>query len=228
MRRKRFRIALVVFGLFLLAAGLTAAPGDKALYPARPGEQATVYVINNGYHTDIAVPAAAIAARGGPLAAAASSAPAAPWVVIGWGDASFYTAKGVSLARLADGLRALFKPGNASVVRVFGVSRDPALAYDPGVATPVALSAAGLEKMLARMEASLVLKDAAPVRASGLSAPDEFFFDSVEHFSILRLCNHWTSDMLASAGLPMTPMLDGLAPALMADLAWRSGARASH
>ena len=164
----------------------------------------------------------------GALAAAAGAVPADPWMVIGWGDASFYTAKGISLARVGDGLRALFKPGNPSVIRIFGVSRDPAAAYEPGVATPVALSPAGLDRMLDRMEASMKLSAGAPVRAKARTTPDEAFFDSVEHFSILRLCNHWTSDMLAAAGLPMTPLVDGLAPTLMADLSLRAGARVPH
>lgn len=228
MSLRRFRVAAFALIVWVAAVCLTASPGEKTLYPAAAGDQATVYVINNGFHTDIAVPSSAIAARGGALAAAAAAVPADPWMVIGWGDASFYTAKGISLARVADGLRALFKPGNASVVRIFGVSRDPAAAYEPGVATPVRVSAAGLETMLTRMERSLAIRDAAPVRASATSTPDEAFFDSVEHFSILRLCNHWTSDMLSAAGLPMTPMLDGLAPVLMTDLAWRAGVRAPH
>lgn len=226
MPLRRLHVAVFALLAYIAAVCVTASPGEKALYPAAPGDQATIYVINNGFHTDIAVPFAAIEARGGPLARAASAAPQAPWTVVGWGDASFYTAKGVSFARLGDGLRALFKPGNASVVRIFGISRDPALAYAPGVATPVKLSAAGLEKMLGRMEGSLRVTGDSPVRASARTTPDEAFFDSVEHFSILRLCNHWTSDMLAAAGLPMTPMLDGLAPVLMKDLAWRSGAKA--
>jgi hypothetical protein len=78
------------------------------------------------------------------------------------------------------------------------------------------------------MEASMKLAAGAPVRARARTTPDEAFFDSVEHFSALRLCNHWTSDMLAAAGLPMTPLVDGLAPGLMADLSLRSGARVAH
>jgi hypothetical protein len=228
MRLRRLKAVLAAAFLFAVAAIVTARPGDKALYPVASGEKAVVYVINNGFHTDIAVPASALAARGGALAAAAGAVPADPWMVIGWGDASFYTAKGVSLARVGDGLRALFKPGNPSVIRIFGVSRDPAVAYEPGVATPVALSPAGLDRMLGRMEASMKLSAGAPVRAGARTTPDEAFFDSVEHFSILRLCNHWTSDMLAAAGLPMTPLVDGLAPTLMTDLSLRAGAQAAH
>ena len=90
------------------------------------------------------------------------------------------------------------------------------------------LSAEGFERMLVRMERSMTLADGSPVRARAQTTPDEVFFDSVEHFSILRLCNHWTADMLAAGGLPTTPVLDGLAPGLMADLALRAGVGAAH
>ena len=224
---RKTRVILVVLLAFVAATVVTARPGDRAIYPAVAPAQ-TVYVINNGFHTDIAVPAKALAQRGGALAQAAAAVPPDPWMVIGWGDASFYTARGISPARVGDGLRALFRPGNPSVIRIFGVSRDPAQAYAPGAATPVALSEAGLARLLDRMEASMSISHGAPVRARTQTTPDEVFFDSVEHFSLLRMCNHWTADMLAAGGLPTTPMLDGLAPGLMADLSLRAGVRAAH
>lgn len=56
-------------GRFLIAAliGLVAGlwtltrPGDPALFPAPPNEAGvTVYLIDNGFHTDLAVPRAAL------------------------------------------------------------------------------------------------------------------------------------------------------------------------
>jgi hypothetical protein len=56
-------------GRFLIAAliGLLAAlwtltrSGDPALFPAAPGEPGvTVYLLDNGFHTDLAVPRAAL------------------------------------------------------------------------------------------------------------------------------------------------------------------------
>lgn len=222
-KRVLTKALFVAFGLWLVAVVITARPGNPALYPAAQGE-VTVYIVSNGFHTDLALPAAAINARGGLLAKAGEAAGGQPWQVFGWGDAGFYTAKGVSAARAVDGMRALFKPGNPSVIRVFGVSRRPDQAFEAEV-IPVALSRAGFEAMARRMEASFLHKDGQPVRAV-LPNPDAFF-KSPEHFSILRMCNHWTGDQLNAAGVPTTPLIDGLAPAFALDLRLRAGLEAT-
>lgn len=212
-----FAALLVVF---VLLGVITARHGDRALYPAT-GDTVTIYILNNGFHTDIALPADEVARHGGILAQAGRAANGAPWQVYGWGDQGFYTAKGFSVARAFDGLRALFVPGNPSVIRVFGSDRRPDLAYQ-GV-TAVTLSRAGFDAMTAHMDASFTTMAGAPVAAPVIA--DEAFFMSPEHFSIARLCNNWTSDQLSAAGLKTAPLFDGLAPVLALDLRLRDGVK---
>lgn len=95
-RRVLTKALFVAFGLWLVAAVVTARPGNPALFPAAQGE-VTVYIVSNGFHTDLALPAAAVNARGGLLAKAGEAAGGQPWQVFGWGDAGFYTAKGFRL-----------------------------------------------------------------------------------------------------------------------------------
>ena len=40
---------------------------------------------------------------------------------------------------------------------------------------------------------------------------------------IFNVCNHWVSDMLSAAGLPVTPVLDTVPPGLLLDLKMRAG-----
>ena len=47
--------------LYLFLALVTLRHGDRTLYPAT-GDTITVYVIDNGFHTDIAIPANAVPA----------------------------------------------------------------------------------------------------------------------------------------------------------------------
>ncbi len=208
----------VVCGYAVLAL-LTLRHGDRSLYPAS-GDTVTVYVLDNGFHTDIAVPADAVPTSS-LLAKGAKPAGNAPWLVIGWGDAGFYTAKGFSAARAVDGLRALFWISNPSVIRVFGVSSDPGTLYDRKTAMPVTLSRAGFLAMLAHMQASFVARDGRPV-VYPVPGTTDAFYDSREHFSIARDCNNWTADQLNAAGLPTAPMLDGLEPLFRLDLHLRA------
>ncbi|WP_443748264.1 DUF2459 domain-containing protein [Asticcacaulis solisilvae] len=213
---------LALCGLYLVLALVTLRHGDRALYPAE-SDTVTVYVIDNGFHTDIAIPANEVA-PGSLLAEAAQPAAGAPWLVIGWGDAGFYTAKGFSAARAVDGLRALFWINNPSVIRVFGVSNDPGRLYDRKTALPVTLSRAGFTAMIAHMQASFVEKDGRPV-VYPVPGTTDAFYDSREHFSIARDCNNWTADQLNAAGLPTAPMLDGLEPLFRLDLRLRTKVR---
>ena len=218
-----WKLPLVLLGVWTLAVFVTARPGNRALYPAY-GETVTIYVLNNGFHSDIVLPADRVMARGGVLAEAGKAGGGRKWLVYGWGDKGFYTATGMSFARMVDGLRALFRPGNPSVIRVYGVEATPDRAFVEPIASPIVISEAGFAALAQSLEASFVNQDGKPV-AADIAKPDDMFFTSHEHFSIVRLCNNWTSDQLAAAGLPMTPMIDGLAPLLALDLDLRSGVR---
>ena len=202
-------------GRFLIAAliGAIAAlwtltrPGDPALYPAALDEAGvTVYLLDNGFHTDLAVPRAALIEGGGALAEATASLAPGDWVLVGWGDATFYVDQSPISARLADGARAFFKPGNASVVMLDPETSDPARRFMPEDRRRLRLSAAGLAGLRARIEASLETDAAGrPVVAAARPGDDARFFRSRETFWIGHLCNHWTAELLSAAGLPVRP-----------------------
>jgi len=206
---------------------LTARPGDPSLYPPPAADVAvSLYLIDNGFHSDVALPRQALMLRPHALARAAAVTSQNPWIVIGWGDAHFYSGTGFSTARARDALRALFWPDNASVVRLEGIARRPDIYYVAGAVKVIRLSPAGVERLLDRADRSLVVgPDGAPVRARTHTDPDEAFFQSGETFSILHLCNHWTAELLNAAGLPTAPVIDTLPAGLKLDLRLRSGVR---
>ncbi|WP_313005487.1 DUF2459 domain-containing protein [Brevundimonas sp.] len=201
-------------GRFLIAAliGLAAAlwtltrPGDPALYPARPDEAVTVHLLDNGFHTDLAVPRAALMEGGGVLAEATASLAPGGWVLIGWGDATFYVDQSPISGRLADGARAFLKPGNPSVVMLDPQAQDPTRRFRPEDRRALRLSPAGMRALRARVQASLATDAAGrPVLAAARPGDDARFFASRETFWIGHLCNHWTADLLSAAGLPIRP-----------------------
>lgn len=198
----------------LLAAALLGAvaalwtwtrPGDPALYPAPPGPAAvTVHLLDNGFHTDLLVPRAALAARGGALGGAARGLAPGGWVRVGWGDARFYVEQGPVAERLADGARAFFLPGNASVVMLDPEAGDPAR-YAPAARRTLRLSPAGFDRLADRIEASLDTPGGVARLAAARPNDDARFFASRETFSVLHLCNHWTARVLNAAGIAVRP-----------------------
>lgn len=220
-RPKLWQLALGLVTALVLAIVLTARHGDSRLYPAR-GETVPVYVLNYGFHTDIAISSDLILARGGRLAEAARAAGNWKWYVIGWGDESFYTGTGASMDRAVDGLRSLFWPGNPSVIRITGLNTPPDKTYLNTDTATLALSPEGFEAMAQSIEASFRAEPGQPLVSSGLRDMPGVFFPARGDFSILHTCNNWTSDQLNAAGMPTTPMIDGLAPLF----AWDTGLRA--
>src|SRR5262249_57687452 len=104
--------------------------GDARLWPPAPGAPITeIYIVNHGYHAGIAVPRAALAEQASRRGLSALGYIATrfadfDWLEIGWGDEVFYrevsTVKSLTMA-----MRALFRPGNPSVLHVVGVNGDP-------------------------------------------------------------------------------------------------------
>ena len=199
-------IAAIILG-GVAALWTWTAPGDPALWPASATDEGVeVHVLDNGFHTDLAVPRAALEARAGPLAEAVRSLPPGDWILIGWGDARFYVDQSPITDRLPDGARAFFRPGNASVIMLDPAQRDPLDLVAADRRRSLRLSEAGFAAMADHIEASLDLKDGRARIAAARAGDDARFFASREHFWIGRLCNHWSAGVLNAAGLPARPL----------------------
>ena len=199
-------IAAGVIGT-LAALWTWTAPGDPALWPGMAeGPGVEISLLDNGFHTDLAVPRAALEARGGPLAEAVKSLPPGDWILIGWGDAKFYVDQSPISDRLPDGARAFFRPGNPSVIMLDPTQRDPRQTFAEDGRRDFRLSAAAFDAMAAHVEASLDLSSGGPRIAAARAGDDARFFASREHFSIGHLCNHWTAGVLNAAGMETRPV----------------------
>ena len=208
--------------LLLLLTLATARAGDPTLYPAPAGRAETIYLLDNGWHSDLAVPTAVIEAHGGALAAAARQTSSDSWTMIGWGDARFYEASSPALSRIPDGLSALLG-GRPTVVHLEGVYDEPDRVWRSGV-RPISLSRRGLAALLDRADSAFVHgPGGAPIIVPIRRVPREGFFASGERFSAAHLCNHWTAELLNAAGVPVTPVIDTLPAGLALDLELRAG-----
>ena len=203
-----------IVGAMLLAGtlGLAAAlwtwtrPGDPALLSSIETAGITVHVLNNGFHTDLAVPRAALEAGGGPLAEASRSVGAGDWILIGWGDAKFFVDINPMEDRIPDGLRAFFRPGNASVVMLDPETGDPARRFAPESRRTLVLSPEAFAGLRGRVQQSLSLVEESPRLSTAREGDGAHFFASREHFWIGYLCNSWTARVLNAAGLSVRPL----------------------
>jgi hypothetical protein len=147
-----------------------------------------------------------------------------PSVEIGWGEEVFYQAPappGSFDPWLA--LRALFRPGNGSVLHAVGVSQDPRILFAGADVIPIPLSREGFTRLVARMGESVALTDGLPQEiGQGLYGPS-LFYRARGTFSLANVCNHWAARLLAAAGLPHSPVLATYPPGLLLDLRWRAG-----
>ena len=187
------------------------ATGRPALWPAGPESKTiTVFVVSHGYHAGIALPrvvAREVAGVHGlsALDAVTERFAAYPWLEVGWGDEGFYRdVPTVASLNVGLALRALFRPGNPSVVHVVGVQGEPPAVFRHSDIVRLDLTEAGFVRLAAKVDATFF-------RPAGSKEPDalgpglygpSLFFRAVGEFHIFNVCNHWIADLLDAAGIP--------------------------
>ena len=235
LRRAARNVGFGLAAFVIAVAALTVATaelGDPALWPPRAGEPSTdIYVVSHGYHAGLALPTARVAEVAGrqgnaALIAVAQRFAGYPFIEMGWGDEAFYSSvRDVSSLTPALALRALFLPGNGSVMHVVGLIDTPRRSFASADIVRVPVSQEGFDRMMRSLDASFVRsgEPAEPtVIGKGLYGPS-LFYRANGSFSILHVCNHWVAELLSVAGLPRAPVLGTLPDGLLLDLKMRSG-----
>lgn len=205
---RRWTLLGLVLGFVALLAGVASFyrhDGDPTLYPPGPGKGVQIHILDNGFHTDLVVPRYYLEAGRGPLAAAVRQLPDGDLVYLGWGDARFFIEEGPVSERWRDGLRALLARDNPSVVRLYARAK-PQWGSGDAPAQSLRLSDAGLERLMARVDISLATDaEGGPILVQVRASDGAWFFQSTEAFWIGHLCNHWTIEALAAAGITVWP-----------------------
>jgi uncharacterized protein (TIGR02117 family) len=227
-------VLLVLLWVLVVTTIVTTRYGDPMLWPPRADSRVIeVHLVSNGYHTGIAIPRDALAefasGRGYPaLIAVAQRFGQYPWIEIGWGDEEFYRkVPTIGDLTVSIALRALFSPGNKSVLHVVGLPAEPARVFRSGEVVVIPLSQGGFDAMLQKIETTFVppQNGALPDLGKGLYGPS-LFYPAIGTFSVMRVCNHWIADLLRAAGLPTAPVVDTFSSGLVLDLRWRAGLQA--
>jgi len=119
-------------------------------------------------------------------------------------------------------LSALFRPGNESVLHLVGLPGGPREAFLGADVERLDLSTAGFERLAGGLEATFAAAaDGGPEELGpGLYGPS-LVYRANGQFHLFNVCNHWTSRMLAEAGVPSSPLLATLPAGLLFDLRHR-------
>lgn len=233
MRRTRRAFAWAGLAALVCLAILLAGTrwGDRSLYPAAPGAPSIpVYLVSNGFHSGLVLPRAALSEVAGDTGQGAVLAVAIrfghyDWIETGWGDDRFYReVPTVSAFNWHLGLRALFWPGNLTVMHVVGIEGDPHPVFGGSDLVRLDLTPDGFGRLVAALDRSFARDPAGlPLDLGpGLYGPS-LFYRAVGMFGWFNVCNHWTARMLDAAGVPVSPVAATLPMGLVADLRLRSG-----
>ncbi len=171
--------------LAFFLAGCTAIPRPELCRPGIESEQG-VWLLDRGWHTEIAVPAQAI---DGPLARIAAAYPAATTVAFGFGKRDFILAENPGLGVWLAG------PIPGPAVVEITVRRGL-----PAGAIWLPMPREGLEALLAFLTAGLADPQAPPV---SISSSGQTFHAASRGYSLNYTCNTWVAEALAAAGLPI-------------------------
>ena len=203
--RKCFALAIIlgaivafVLGMLYVSHEMKPKRSDYQQIVADSGAVKKIYLVNNGWHTDVVlrmedIPSAALPEK--------RLFNGQKYLVIGWGDAGFYQAKHITSELAA---KALLKP-TETVVHMAGFKDPPTKVFPTLDVISLHISKRGFDKMIEMIGRSVLrysMLAAKPLR-QGFSEHSHFF-RGMGRYHFFNTCNHWTARMLKAAELPLS------------------------
>lgn len=186
----RLRLVFACFATILAVASCSVP--EQAATP----NDAVVYVIGRGWHSDIGLPVEQIAA---PLSVLETGLPGVRFLTFGFGERQFVVNRETSVGAM---LSALLPSRSALLMTALATSPDVAFGQSNVVALHV--SRAGLLRIETGIWRELeLLPDGAPMRLAGGPYPGSVFYAARTTYSGLYTCNTWTAATLRLGGLAM-------------------------
>lgn len=169
------------------------------------GQPVTVYFVNHGYHTGIAVPTVS------PMYDWRRDFPSATGSTLmefGWGDKDFYMSRGFPIGV---GLKALFMPNNPAVMHVVALSDRYSSILSNAEVTPVSICPEQYTAMVQYIRTSFQRDSLGHTKylSEGFFGTPSGFYDATGAYYCFNNCNTWVGGSLRAAGL-RTPLWDGI------------------
>lgn len=197
----------------LIAAACAAFLSACASQPGPPptqGDCLTVRLWSNGWHANLALPAAAFE-EDHPFR---KLFPEAEYFLVGWGERGFYMAEDAGFFK---GLAAIIPPSSSVVQLIADEKPVEENLWRPRDLVEFAISETGARRMTEEIAESLAYgPDGAPIAlGEGRVADASLFLASTGNFHLFNMCNHWTAKRLREAGVRVHPAISFTAPGLM-------------
>ena len=163
-----------------------------------PTGDASVYVVERGWHTDVGLPVEDVS---GALATLEAGFPGVRFMVFGFGERQFYMSRREGSGEM---LTAMFPSKSAVLMTALSASPSVAFADQHVVELHVPQDAVdriaeGIWRVLEKGQ------DGSAVRLADGPYLGSVFFASTETYDVFNTCNTWTAQLLHDAGLPIDP-----------------------
>lgn len=187
--------SLITFSIALLT-GCSKPVSALYLPDSDITDNKTVYIVNHGLHTGIALPKKDAA----PYMHSFDDFKSARYLEIGWGDEIYYQTEPNTLWM---GIRALFWPTD-SVLHVAALNTDPIKYFNHNEVVPLKLSKTGFIRLVEYIDSSFTLDEKKKIikLGNGLYGTSRFY-RAEGKFHLFNNCNTWSARAIRSSGFPI-------------------------
>ena len=190
------RLAAALLGGCLLVGCAGSLPPNALV----PSGDASIYVVERGWHTDIGLPVDEIA---GPLTTLQRWFPGVRFMVFGFGERAYYMARRTGSAET---LTAMLP--SESAILMTALSASPIEAFADQHVVELHLPQDAVDRIANRIWQVLEKgSDGSAVRLADGPYPGSVFLASTETYDLFNTCNTWTAALLHDAGLPIVPQV---------------------
>ncbi|HEY8288264.1 MAG TPA: DUF2459 domain-containing protein [Acetobacteraceae bacterium] len=178
----------------LLVSACSAA--NPPIAEPSPSDNAIVFVIERGWHTDIGFPVEEIA---GPLATLERRFPGVRFLTFGFGERQFLLSKRTTFG----GMLSALLPSSSALLMT-ALSAPPDAAFGQKNVVVLHVSREGLERIETRVWDELEKSPAGePVLLTDGPYEGSVFYAARSTYDAFDTCNTWTATLLRAGGLPM-------------------------
>ena len=187
--------SLIILSITLLT-GCTKSISE--FYPPDPRrtDNKTVYIVDHGLHTGIALAKKDAA----PYMYSFDDFKSARYLEIGWGEEIYYQTDPNTLWMA---IRALFWPTD-SVLHVAALNTDPIKYFHNNKVVPLKLSKTGFNRLVEYIDSSFTLDEKKQIirLGNGLYGKSRFY-RAEGKFHLFNNCNTWSASAIRSSGFPI-------------------------